>query len=433
MCVPDFTLYSLIPQLIYALLGSTHRASTESATQLVWSLLLCQSLHPSDLARSLPALRTTRARQALRRIRRAIDCPHLSSRYLSQFLIRAALRIVSDAEVMLILDSTRCICWEIFTLGIMFHGRVLPVAWQILPYPWPKKQFTPNVVALVNRTLSCWPCDRRVNLLADRGFPSLKLFRVLDGWRKTIPLGYTIRLRAADWVRLQNGQTVKIAELINGVVPGVWASCLASYQRRSKAGMPALLVFGRGVPIYPAHQTGPTDQARRLARENRRKAHLRSKHQAKAPETDGIWVLLSTAVDDSQAREQYAYRFRTEGMYRDLKSWDLEVVARHENDAEYLDRLLGLVALGYFVQAALGAMAGRANDEKARARQRQWTTTDRVSIFWRGRQVLHDRAHDWRSWLRATLPEIACQINPHSSLRYQASTPPPSSRSKEAA
>lgn len=413
MCgVPDMTLYILMPQVIYALFGSVHRASVVTVAELVWALLLTQSLHPSDLARSLPNIRTSHARQALRRVRRILGRPILSSKYLTPFLIRAVLRFVPDDEVLLVLDTTRCLCWEIFTLGIKFHGRVLPVAWAILPYPLPKGTFTPTVIALLNRTLEYWPKDRPVHLLADRGFPSLKLFRCLHTWRQRLPLGYTIRLRASDWVHLPEGQSVKIAELIAGIAVGSWRSCQASYQHRSKASPPVQVVFGRGVPTYPAHQMGPADQARRLAQEMRRIAHLMSKGQANAPDTDKAWVLLTTESDCAEAVRKYGYRFSTEGTYRDLKGWGLEEVASHETSNVHLDGLIGLAAIAYFVQAIIGSMAGRATETEARARQQQWTTTDRVSVFWRGRQVLHDPAYDWRNWLTTILPPLIHLLAP---------------------
>ncbi|MBI4318075.1 MAG: hypothetical protein HY675_06265 [Chloroflexi bacterium] len=369
----------------------------------------------------------------MRRVRRIIQRQHLSSKILTQFLIRAALRMVGDAEVILIMDSTRCLRWEIFTLGVMIGGRVLPVAWAILPYPWPRGKFTPNAVALVNRALACWPKDRPVHLLADRGFPSLKLFRALDRWRQSLPLHYTIRLRAGDWVRMENRQSVRMADLMSGITTGTWNTYRASYQHRGQAGAPTLLVVGRGVPMYPAHQMGPADQARRRAREERRVVHLLSKGQGRAPKTDTIWALLSTACDRTQAVQRYSLRFSTEGTYRDLKSWGLEAVADHETDIEHLDRLIGLAALGYAIQAVVGAEAGRATEGQARARQQQWTTTDRLSVFWRGRQVIHDRAHDWRSWLSETLEQLAHRLAPEESPTNQFCQSPTPNQTLEAA
>ena len=208
MCIPDPQSYLLLLGVLKPLLGPVHTASLAAVQALVWALLLSQSLHPPDLARALPDLQTRPARQALRRVRRLLGRAILRSEHLTPGLIRAALRLVPAGEVLLVLDSTRCQRWELFTLGVVFHGRVLPVAWSVLPYPWPKKQFTPTVVALLDRTLAAWPSTRPVHLLADRGFPSLKLFRCLERWQQARRLGYTIRVRAADWVRRSAGKPV---------------------------------------------------------------------------------------------------------------------------------------------------------------------------------------------------------------------------------
>ncbi len=433
MCVPDLTLYPSLLQLLQVFFGHLHSSSLESVAQLVWALLACQSLHSADLARALPDLETSHARQAFRRVGRIIQRAPLTGERLTPLLIRAALQLVNDKELFLILDSTRCRNWEIFTLGILFHGRVLPVAWSVLPYPWPKKSFTPTVVALVDRTLNCWPPDRPVHLLADRGFPSLKLFRKLDSWRRRLPLGYTLRLRAADYVKLDDGQIVKVASLVGLMALGTWACWQASYQRRGKAGPSVSLVVGRGVPVYPPHQKGLYDQARRAERGQRRKAYLLRKGQPQAPSTDTAWALLSTTDGRQQAVANYRRRFSTEGTYRDVKSWDLEAVAAHETDKAHLDGLIGLATLGYLVQAAIGAAAGRASDEQARARQRQWSTTDRLSVFWRGRQVLHDRAHDWHTWLNRLLPELAGQLGSRANVVEQSGKPFGTILCKEAA
>lgn len=423
MNAPDMTLYHLTSLMLYQALAGMHAASLRAVADLVWALISAQSLHPADLARALANLRTSHARQAMRRVRRIISRPWLSSQCLTPILIQLVLRLMPAGEVILILDSTRCLRWEIFTLGIRFHGRVLPIAWSILPYPWPRGSFTPTVLALLNRTLAHWPPLRPVHLLADRGFPSLALFQTLEGWRKRLLLDYTIRLRAGDWVRLASGQIVKVADLFGQVTVGCWLELEASYCCRRNSAPVTKLVFGRGLPVYPAHQMGPADQRRRQERASRRVAHLLSKGQPQAPQTDSSWALLSTAPDKWRAIGYYRARFSTEGTYRDLKSWDLEAVASHQTDRVHLDGLIGLAALGYLLQAAIGAEAGRAADQQVRARQKQWTTTDRLSVFCRGRLVLQDRAHDWRPWLKTILPELTQRLSSNSALANQANQP----------
>ncbi|MBI4493011.1 MAG: hypothetical protein HY690_09480 [Chloroflexi bacterium] len=44
--------------------------------------------------------------------------------------------------------------------GVRLHGRVQPVAWSLLPYPWPKGTFTATVIQVLDRTLGLWPTGR---------------------------------------------------------------------------------------------------------------------------------------------------------------------------------------------------------------------------------------------------------------------------------
>ena len=177
---------------------------------------------------------------------------------------------------------------------------------------------------------------------------------------------------------------------------------------------------------------GPADWARRPARAEARARHLRSKGPPGAVATDDIWCLLTTAATWQEAVTQYSGRFSTEGSYRDIKSWGWEAVVGRERDPAVVDGLTGLAVVSYLVQVSIGAAAGRTRDTAARARQRQWTTTDRLSIFSRGRLVLHDRAYDWRPWLATVLPALTQRLQgepqpsrpptplPHPRLRQEA-------------
>jgi hypothetical protein len=410
MGVPDPAVYALIVRFLQALLQPPHATSFAAVSALVWAVLCAQSLHPADLVRALPDLTTPHARQAFRRVRRGLKRACFTSHYLTPLLVRAVLRLVPDTAVLVVLDSTRADRWEVFTLGVRCHGRVLPVAWSVLPYPWPTGQFTPTVVALLARTLAGWPPDRPVHLVADRGFPSTALFRQLHAQHPRLALGYTIRLRAGDWVHLADGQTVKVADLVGGLRPGQWRTWAASYPHCQDGPVPTQLVAGRGLPSYPPHQMGPADWARRQARAEARARHLRSKGQPGAVATDDIWCLLTTEATWQAAVTQYSGRFSTEGSYRDIKSWGWEAVVGREPDPAVVDGLTGLAVVSYLVQVSIGAAAGRTRQAGAWARQQQWTTTDRLSIFSRGRLVLHDRAYDWRPWLATVLPALTQRL-----------------------
>src|SRR5512133_1912149 len=79
VCTPDMSFYPVLAALLSVLLGPTHAASLRAISYLVWSLLLCQSLHVADLCRALPELKASSARQGMRRVRRGLDRSPLMS------------------------------------------------------------------------------------------------------------------------------------------------------------------------------------------------------------------------------------------------------------------------------------------------------------------------------------------------------------------
>jgi hypothetical protein len=427
MGVSDPIVYRLVSQVLQTLLCPTHATGVAAVASLVWAVLCAQSLHPAELVRALPELATAHARQGFRRVQRGLTRTGLTGDALTPHLVAAVLRLVADAEVLLVLDSSRCGPWELFTLGVRCGGRVLPVGWQVLPYPWPKGQYTPTTLTLLDRVLGCWPPARAVHLVADRGFPSKALVRRLDEWRRWRRLGYTLRLTMGAWVTLVDGRTVRLADLVGNPSAGRWRRWTAYYPGCQTALGPTALVAGRGLPVWPRHQRGPADQARRQARAQRRAAHLLSKGQAQAAVTDTVWCLLTTEPTWTAAVTRYSGRFSTEGTYRDLKAWGWETRVSALTEAAAVEGLTGLAILSYLVQVELGVAAGRTREAGARARQQQWTTTDRLSPFSRGRLVLHDHAHDWRPWLRIALAELtqALSADPAATEAVPAAGQPP--------
>ena len=77
------------------------------------------------------------------------------------------------------LDSGRCGPWAVFTLGVVWPGRMLPVSWAALPYPWPKGPVTPTVCRLLRQVGAVWPQGRPGHLVADRAFLGHQLFTTL--------------------------------------------------------------------------------------------------------------------------------------------------------------------------------------------------------------------------------------------------------------
>jgi len=390
-----------------------------SVAELVTGLLVGQSLRPSQLVRALLSPAGVGARHRYRRVRRMLSRERLSSGQLTPALVRTALALVSDPVPHLAMDTVRCGCWEVITIGVVWHARVLPVGWEVLPYPWPKGQFTPAVVRLLWRVARAWPPTRRPHLVADRGFPSLKLFRAVEqmGW------GWTIRLRAKLNVGI-DGAPQALAALIAASRPGVW-TCRPITYGTGRQRVAGFLVLGRAdaLPILPRHQANPGSHRQRQRRQAARVREIAGKHPGcrttAAQQTDG-WVALFTSHPDwLAASRSYTRRWAAEGSYRDAQGgydgqhgWDLEPTVAREPVPTVVDSLFGLWALGCYIQTALGDRLSHPTVVPAiRQARARWTTTDRLSVWMRGRFALTDPFGDLRPHLLACLHDSARHVH----------------------
>ena len=328
MLTPE-QLYPLVAEWLDALGGPRHTTARNSLAALVTALLLSQSLGPSALMRTLPSPRPVPARQRYKRLARSLDRLGLAAALLTPRLVRAALALVpTDPErsptagmTHLALDSVRCGGWEIFTLSVVWHGRVLPAGWRVWPYPWPKKQFTPTVCALIRQVALAWPAERSVVLVADRAFPSGPLFQTLA----SVHWGWCVRLRASSRITV-DGHSQWARDQLASARLGSWTAKPATFGS-GKHGVAGTLMVGRGLPVVPWHQRTAGSLRHRAQQQASRHQHLRSKHPGRRPdastETDP-WLILFTSYPLRQAVRaapaSYRRRWLTEGSYRDAQS-----------------------------------------------------------------------------------------------------------------
>lgn len=424
-------LYPVVVTWLQVLGVVPHAAGLASVSQVVTALLIGQSLRSAQLARTMLSSPKVSARQRYRRVRRILTRARLSSAQLTPWLVRAALALVRDPVPHLAMDTVRCGRWEVITVGVVWHGRILPVGWEVLPYPWPKGVFTPTVVRLLERIGDGWPAERRPHLVADRGFPSLTLFRALE----RLQWGWTIRLRAKLTVGV-DGEARALYDLVTASQPGVWTCQPITYGtgRQRVAGQ---LVIGRGdaLQVLPRHQANPGSQFHRGLQQGARRREVRDKHPTRqtsvAAQTDGWVILFTSHTTWLDASRSYSRRWATEGSYRDAQGgydgqhgWDLEPTLTHETDPRGVDSLLGLWALGSFLQTTLGDQVGRADAPPAIQDARtRWTTTGRLSVWMRGRFALTDPFGDVHPWLLTALQDSARRL--HLALAPGPSSPTP--------
>jgi hypothetical protein len=163
----------------------------------------------------------------------------------------------------------------------------------VLPYPWPKGQFTPTGCARMRQVAAAWPAERAVQRVADRGFPSRRLLLTL----RQVRWGWTVRLRATDGLTL-DGQAQPVRALLAAAAPEVWTARAGQFGQ-GPAALPGTLVVGRGLAVLPWHQRGPGSLRHRAAQHRERQHYLVRKHARRrrpttARQTDP-WVVLFTS------------------------------------------------------------------------------------------------------------------------------------------
>ena len=126
-------LYPGVRGVVQALGVARPGAGEASVANLVTGVLLGQSLRRAELGRAQASERSVPARQRYLRVARGLTRPWLSSAELTPHLIRAALAVVDDPVPHLAMDTVRCGAWESITVGVVWHGRVLPIGWEVLP------------------------------------------------------------------------------------------------------------------------------------------------------------------------------------------------------------------------------------------------------------------------------------------------------------
>jgi hypothetical protein len=413
--------YPVVVCWIEAVMGPGQRIAHQAMARLVLALLQGQRLTAASLVRASLSVTTVPARQGYKRLARALARPWLTPAFLTPRLVRAALALTADPTPHLALDSVRLGRWEVFTVGLVWHGRVLVVGWTVLPCPLPKGTFTPAVCALLAQVAAAWPPDRAApHLVADRGFPSKRVFATLGqlGW------SFTVRLRATDGV-IVGGQHQTVRDHLVRATPGTYTALPATYGSGSQATV-GTLVVGRGLAVLPWHQRDAGSARQRAQQAARRDHHVATKRgrgvRRQAPTSDRWLVLFTTAATWRPALSSYRRRWATEGSYRDAQSgwdgwsgWDLDAAVTRLSDDAAVARVVGLWAIGLLLQTFVGDQAGRATAPVIQAALASWTTSGRLSVWARGRLVFLDPSGRLHAWLLTAL---------RSGADYIAAAPP---------
>lgn len=395
--------YLPVQRWVRALLGPTHVTVIVTIAWAVVCLLAAQRLTPAALARALPSERAGSSRSRLRRVRRWWTGPPLDQVLVSPALIRSALALLPPGQAVVVaLDTTRLGPWEVWLAGVVVAGRTLPIGWAVLPYPWPKGQFHLTTVALLQRLQAAFPAGRPWTLVADRGFPSARLFTHLQH-RET---GFSVRLRLRDWVTVAGVYAMVSVHLEAGrLVEGHRVSATMGRETPTQPVVAGAIVVNAAVAPLPRHKQNP-GTARERAK--RAKAHARHRQHKQGRKTKPpsataqryaqTWVLFTTAATVAQAVAEYAQRMPIEETFRDWHTgWGVRAAVVALPSSSMVERLIGVVCVTYSLQMHLGQRVS--SDPIGQQRRAQWTVTDRVSWFWCGQRLFADPGYEWSGWL----------------------------------
>lgn len=396
--------YDRVYRWVKGYLDGTHLTVLQTVGWVVLCLLAAQQVSPAALARAIPAAEAGAGRSRLRRVRRWWQGPELELGRLAPRLIATALALLPPgAPVLVVLDTTRVGPWELWLAGVVYAGRVLPVGWAVLPYPWPKGRFRETMLALVRQRQAAFPAGQRWVLVADRGFPSAALFAQLLE-RQT---GWTVRLRLGDWLEVAGIYAAVGAHLEAGRLwPGERVAATIGNGTATKPRVAGWVVVHAELPALPRYKDNPSTAKERAYRAHQRALARQYKGRKRRPPSERArryaqtWVLFTTAQTPATAVVQYAARMAIEQTFRDWHhGWGLRPVAAGLPTARAVGRLVGIVSLAYRLQVELGGRLSR--DAAGQRRRVQWTATDRLSLFWCGQQLFRDPGYDWTSWLAA--------------------------------
>lgn len=269
--------------------------------------LLCQALavspncHLETLALGLP-LRSKRS-SLVRRLQRLLQNEQVHPTSCYEPIVRHLLAHWTGHEVNLVMDRTDIADrWSILTVGAAYRKRLLPLAWDILPFGGTGAEQQIALLARVQRGLS--PLEQvRVHFYGDSEFRAVPLQQTAKdyGWHWQVGLKRDVLFHTGD---------------------GCW------HPLSALALQPGERRYLKGVTLTRKHAFSPVNL---IADWSPNQEHPR------------YWSLDQRA--DKQAWRRGRKRFWIEPTFRDWKSYGFDLEATHIDNPHRLDVLLLAISI----------------------------------------------------------------------------------------
>ena len=298
-----------------SLLPAVHATRAATLAVFVAGMLWSGTVTLLKVAAALPLGATDPSIE--RRLRRFLRNAHVTAATLWQPLLPTLLATLGQRDLLFVFDPTPYRdCATLLCLGVVCRGRVLPVAWRVMPQQraWPQR-LEPLLTTMLADVAAALPPGSTATLLADRGLvgPALLDATARVGWH------VVLRLRAsageATRVRCGDGPEQRLADLPTG--PG---------QRWD-------------TPIVIFKEAGW------------RPGYLTIRWDATAQEP---WVLFSTRPGGTDRVREYRRRVHAEATYQDAKGRGFALERSKVVAIDRIERLVLVLHLALWWAFGLG-------------------------------------------------------------------------------
>jgi hypothetical protein len=315
------------PQVLHAwtrqmqtLLPAVHATRAATLAVFVAGMLWSGTVTLLKVAAALPLTATDPSIE--RRLRRFLGNAHVTTATLWQPVLPTLLAGLGQRDLLFVCDPTPYReCATLLCLGVVCRGRVLPVAWRVLPQQtaWPQR-LEPLLDAMLADVTAALPPGTTATLLGDRGLVGPALIDAAQrvGWQ------VVLRLRAsageATRVRFGDGSEQRLADLPTG--PG------------QRWDTPAAIFKDAGW----------------------RCGYLTIRWDATAHEP---WVLFSTRPGGPDRVREYRRRMHAEATYQDAKGRGFALERSKVVAVDRIERLLLVLHLALWWAFGLGVQTIR--------------------------------------------------------------------------
>ena len=319
----------------------------------VYGLIKARSGILSEIVREVPG--ADKHKHRLKRLWRFVSNYRVKPEKLFSFWIAWCLRTFSSGRYLPVAIDWTTLPGNLpcLMLAIPFRGRAIPLLWQIAPWKDLKDSQNKIEKRLLARLLNLLPENRRVILLADRGFGRAAFIQFL--LQKKIL--FSVRVRADVKVKTKKGRVILLRKFYLKVNHPYWLTKIAYRNDGLVKGVNLAAIVAEG--------------------------------------SDDPWFLVTNLRKPETAITRYESRFQIEEWFRDLKH-ELGITGLRTKNLKRVRRIMLVSCVAYGLAMLIGILADRFSTWKDKLITRGKDTCSKIWFALRIIQYQIAPAFFWR-------------------------------------